>query len=172
MLLSWYDKIRDSILKVLEIFSCLLLIVVLTMVVLEAVLRTLFGISSPYLVELPRLLTAYFTFLFVGPALKKGKHISAGLIPENINPFANKIINLLIHVIMIYASYLILKVSISLIEFHISTNAGTYTAEPIPMWVFSSSCIVGLGLSFLLCIEMMIQDIVAIIKIHNTAEIK
>jgi len=148
----------------MEIFACITLVVIFVMVVVEITARSLFGISHTYLVELPPLLLAYITFLYVATGLRFDRHIKVSLIRENLDTALGKVISLIIHLVMTYAAYLMLRTAISLIQLHLNTKAATYTAVPIPMWIFSISCPVGIGMAFALCVDMTIQDIVRMVK--------
>jgi TRAP-type C4-dicarboxylate transport system permease small subunit len=155
----------------MEIIACITLAVILGMVVVEITARSIFGISHTYLVELPPLLLGYITFLYAATGLRVDRHIKVSLIRENLDTALGKAISLIVHSMMTYAGYLMLRTAISLIKLHITTKAATYTAVPIPMWIFSISCPVGLGLAFALCIDMTIRDIVRIMNsIQNKTE--
>ena len=160
MVSRWYFRLRDGLLRGLEIFVCITLLAIFGMVISEVILRTFFGMSITYFVELPRLLLIYITFLYIGIALKQNKHIKVGLIPESLNPVLKKVINIIVHLLMIYACYLLLQTSISLVKLHFTIKSATYTAVPIPMWLFSISCLFGLGLTLVLCVDTLIQDII------------
>ncbi len=162
MIVGWCTSLRDGLCRLMEVIACSTLIIILGMVVVEVVARSLFGISHSYLVELPRLFIAYITFLYVAMGLKLDSHIKASLIPEGLNPLFRKVVSLVVHLLIAYAIYLMLRTGISLVKLHLNTGAATYTAVPIPVWIFSISCPIGLGLAFFLSVDMVIQDIVSL----------
>ena len=157
--IAGYAKVREGVCRTMEIIAYCSLVAILGMVLTEIILRSLFAVSSEYLVELPHLAVAYIPFLYVATAFKGKKHIQVSLIPPGIRPRLKRIITLGIDAVIVYACYLLLRTALALFETQWSTGIKTYTSIPIGLWFFSLSCPLGMGMLLLLSVEQMIRNL-------------
>lgn len=124
----------------------------------EIMTRAIVRYSFAWMSEFPPLMLTFVAFLLFGALYKSKRHIMVDLVSHRLREKPRKMLSLFINVVMIYGSYLILRGAIELMVSFYVTGFMSFTEFRLPMWIFSTSLVIGAVLLLLCSIELMVTD--------------
>ena len=103
-------KILETLRKCLDHFTGALMLVLVTIIFINVILRYIFGVSYPSMSEFIGYLTVWMVFISAGTLCARNDHISMGFLKDIFPPGANRILEIVIAIAAILISIKVVEI--------------------------------------------------------------
>jgi len=150
-------KINAGLINIGEFISALCTIAMVFIVTL-AVIARLLNIQFVSADELARYVMIWSIYIGIISCTRRRGHIAVEILPTLLKGNAKKVLQVVIHIIVLVTLIWLFKLSVDLVG-HAVGNGQRAPITRIPYWFMYSSMTIGLGMSFIRQLEVMVQDI-------------
>jgi len=156
--LAGLRKFNGGLDAVAKIAAPCMLGLIFLFVFTEIMTRAIVHYSFAWMSEFPPMILTFVAFLFLGVLYKSKRHITVDFVSARLGERPRKMLSLFINMLVIYGSYMILRGAIGLMVSFYVTGFMSFTEFRVPMWIFSTSLVIGAVLLLLCSIELMVAD--------------
>jgi TRAP-type C4-dicarboxylate transport system permease small subunit len=149
-LCDWVDRIAMGV-------AAAGLVVMVSAVVLEVVIRLTFARSMLFADEIASYMLAVMSFLALGNTLRGGGHLTVGLLTERLGPKTRKWLNVAIVLLALVCMYYFTSWLLRLFIESYTSGERSQSEIQAPLWIPQSALVMGTGVLVLSLISRLIR---------------